>query len=113
MDGPCLSLYTCKRCIVFKQFDGLNFDGLAGKHQKYQNFSPSKFCAIRYFIMTCVLRCRGECGMQCLAKCFTSLQPCKEFWLKKQFATFKKFIAKPLYKLIVFRLPCLLCVTVV
>ena len=42
-DGHCLSPYTCKRCIVFKQFDGLNFDGLAGKHQKHQNFPPSKF----------------------------------------------------------------------
>ena len=31
-----------------KQFDGLNIDGLAGKRQKRQNFSPSKFCAIRY-----------------------------------------------------------------
>ena len=38
-DGPCLSPYTCKRCIVFKKFDGLNFDGLAGKHQKHQNFA--------------------------------------------------------------------------
>ena len=47
MTGPCLSPYTCKCCIVFKQFDGLNFDGLAG-NQKCQNFSPSKFCAIRY-----------------------------------------------------------------
>ena len=33
-----------------KQFDGLNIDGLAGKHQKYQNFPPSKFCAIRYIV---------------------------------------------------------------
>ena len=48
MDGHCLSPYTCKRCIIFKQFDGLNFDGLAGKRQKCQNFTPSKFCAIRY-----------------------------------------------------------------
>ena len=42
LDGHCgLSPYTCKRCIVFKQFDQLNFDGLAGKrqkHQKHQNF---------------------------------------------------------------------------
>ena len=37
-DGHCLSPYTCKSCIVFKQFDGLNFDGLAGKRQKHQNF---------------------------------------------------------------------------
>ena len=40
--------HTCKCCIVFKQFDGLNFDGLAGKHQKCHNFPPSKFCAILY-----------------------------------------------------------------
>ena len=32
-----------------KQFDGLNIDGLARKHQKCQNFPPSKFCAIWYF----------------------------------------------------------------
>ena len=32
-DVYCLSPYICKRCIVFKQFYGLNFDGLAGKHQ--------------------------------------------------------------------------------
>ena len=31
-------------CTVFKQFDGLNFDGLAGKRQ---NFPSSKFSAIR------------------------------------------------------------------
>ena len=33
-DGHCLSPYTFKCYIVFKEFDGLNFDGLAGKHQK-------------------------------------------------------------------------------
>ena len=36
-DGHCLSPYTCKCCIDYKQFDGLNFDGLAGKRQKCQN----------------------------------------------------------------------------
>ena len=36
--------------INAKQFDRLNIDGLAGKHQKYQNFSLSKFCAIRYLL---------------------------------------------------------------
>ena len=46
-DGQCLSPYTCKRCIVLKQFDRLNFDGPAGKRQKRQNLSWSKFCAIR------------------------------------------------------------------
>ena len=48
MDGHCLSPYTHKRCIVFKQFDGLNFDGLARKRQRHQNFPPSNFCTIRY-----------------------------------------------------------------
>ena len=48
-DGHCFSPYTCKHYIVFKQFDRLNFDSLAGKHQKHQNFPPSKFCAIRYY----------------------------------------------------------------
>ena len=38
MDGHCLSPYTCKHCIVFKQFDGINSDSLAEKHQKRQNF---------------------------------------------------------------------------
>ena len=42
-DGHCLSPYTCKRCIVFKQFDGLNFDGLDGKRQKCQNFPNQNF----------------------------------------------------------------------
>ena len=32
--------------FVFKECDRLNFDSLAGKHQKHQNFSLSKFCAI-------------------------------------------------------------------
>ena len=33
-DGHYLSPCTCKCCNVFKVFDGLNFDGLAGKRQK-------------------------------------------------------------------------------
>ena len=33
MDSHCLSPCTCKRYIVYKQFDGLNFDSLARKHQ--------------------------------------------------------------------------------
>ena len=45
----CLSPYTCKCCTIFKQFGRLNFDGLAGKRQKHQNFPPSKFSAIQYF----------------------------------------------------------------
>ena len=37
--GHCLSPYTCKCSIVFKQLDGLNFDGLAGKHQNFALYS--------------------------------------------------------------------------
>ena len=46
-DGYCLSPYTLKCCTVFKHFDGLNFDGLAGKHQKLHNF-PIKI--LRYTV---------------------------------------------------------------
>ena len=42
IDGYCLSPYTCKCCIIFKQLDRLNFDGLVGKHQKCQNFPLSQ-----------------------------------------------------------------------
>ena len=50
MDDHCLSPYTCKCCTILKQFGGLNFDGLAGKRQKHQNFPHQKFLlAIRYF----------------------------------------------------------------
>ena len=42
-DGHCLSPYTYKRCTVFKQFDGLNFDSLTRKHQKRQNFPRQNF----------------------------------------------------------------------
>ena len=45
MDDHCLSPYICKRFIVFKQFDRLNFDCLARRCQKCQN-PPSKFCTI-------------------------------------------------------------------
>ena len=41
-NGHCFSPYTCKCCTVFKQFDGLYFDGLAGKAS-----SMSKFSAIQ------------------------------------------------------------------
>ena len=43
MDGYCPSPYTCKCCTVFKQFNGLNFDGLAQKHQECQNFPRQNF----------------------------------------------------------------------
>ena len=49
MDGHCLSPYTCKRCITVKQFDGLNFDGLAGKCQKRQN-SALRYCKTEWHI---------------------------------------------------------------
>ena len=42
-DGYHLSPYTCKRYTVFKQFDRLNFDGLARKYQKRQNFPLQNF----------------------------------------------------------------------
>ena len=48
MDGHYLSPYTCKHCIVFKHFDGLNFDSLAGKCQKCLNLPPVKI--LRYMI---------------------------------------------------------------
>ena len=43
MDGHCLSPCACKCCMVFKQFDELNFDGSAGKHQKCQNSPCQNF----------------------------------------------------------------------
>ena len=43
MDGHSLSPYTCKCSIVFKQFDGLYFGGLAGKCQKCQNSPHHNF----------------------------------------------------------------------
>ena len=42
-----VSLSFTKCCIALK-IDGLNFDGLAGKRQKRQNFPLSKFPAIQY-----------------------------------------------------------------
>ena len=41
MEGHCLSPYTCKRCIVLKLFDGLNFDRLA-ESVKNVKISPTK-----------------------------------------------------------------------
>ena len=54
MDGPSLSPYTCKRCIVFTQFDGLNLDGLAGKRQERQNLPRQNFAL--YGIFSCICR---------------------------------------------------------
>ena len=45
-DGYYLSPYTLKRCTVFKQLGGLNFDGLAEKCQK--RLSPVKI--LRYTV---------------------------------------------------------------
>ena len=42
-DYHCLSPYTCKCCIVIKQFNGLNFDSVAGKRQKHHNFPRQNF----------------------------------------------------------------------
>ena len=47
-DGHYLSPYTCKCCIVFKQFDKLNFDGLAGSVQNVE-ISPIKI--LRYTVI--------------------------------------------------------------
>ena len=58
MDGSCLSLYTCKRCIVLKQFDGLNFDGLAAKHQT-SKFLPVKI--LRYTVYS-IAKYRVSCA---------------------------------------------------
>ena len=55
-DGHCLSPYTCKCCIVFKQFDGLNFDGLAGKRQKRQNFPHQNFALYHTLIIIATTR---------------------------------------------------------
>ena len=44
MDGQCLLPNT----VLPSKFDGLNFDGLAGKHQNRQNFPSLKFPAIRH-----------------------------------------------------------------
>ena len=38
MNDHYLSPYTRQCSIAFKQFDGLNFDSLADKCQKHQNF---------------------------------------------------------------------------
>ena len=40
----------CFHCLLLNalKVDRLNFDGLAGKYQKRQNFPPSKFPAMRY-----------------------------------------------------------------
>ena len=35
--------HTPVNTVVFEQFDGLNFDGLAEKHQKRQNFPRQNF----------------------------------------------------------------------
>ena len=46
-DGHFHLPYICKHCIVLKQFDGLNFDGPAGKRQNVK-ISPVKI--LRYTV---------------------------------------------------------------
>ena len=58
-----------------KQFDGLNIDGPAGKHQKRENFPLSKFCAIRYYILlaqliTTLMHCTFTVPLQRLTDWF-------------------------------------------
>ena len=42
--------------VLPQKFDGLNFDGLAGKHQKHQNFPRQNFpvCGFTIFILYAV-----------------------------------------------------------
>ena len=42
-DGHCLSSYIHKHCVVYRQIDGLNFNGLAGKCQTSQNPPTTNF----------------------------------------------------------------------
>ena len=55
MNGHCLSLYIRKCCIVFIQFDKLNFDSLAGRHQRCQSFPHQNFAL--YSILLCHTLC--------------------------------------------------------
>ena len=48
-DGHCLSPCICKYCNGFKNFDRLNFDGLARKRQKCEIF-PIKNHTYLFFI---------------------------------------------------------------
>ena len=59
-DGHYLSLYICKCC---KQFDALNFDGLAGKHQKRQNFLRQNF--VLYGSITIIVTVVHICIVLC------------------------------------------------
>ena len=52
-----------------KQFDGLNIDGLAGKHQKHQNFPPVKILHYTVFLNLlhskhCCEMCLQQMGLQ-------------------------------------------------
>ena len=57
-DAYCLLPYTCKHCTVFKQFDGLNFGGLAGKHQNVKSSPCQNFMlygtSVCLYICVCV-----------------------------------------------------------
>ena len=64
-NGNCLSPYTCKHCVVFKQFEGLNFDGLAGKHQKRTWFLK----IVKLFLCGCLLCVCCVCVYVCVCVC--------------------------------------------
>ena len=53
-DIHCLTPYTCKRCIVFKQCDKLNFDGIARKHQKCFKILPVKIALYSMHVHTAI-----------------------------------------------------------
>ena len=61
-DGHCLSPYTCKCCIIVKQFDRLNFDGLAGKRQKCQSFPHQKFALYGMLMTVTILHGKVSLG---------------------------------------------------
>ena len=66
-DALSLSLYTCKHCF-FKQFDGLNLDGLVGKLQKRQ-FPPVKI--LRYMVVEIIASCFQKTSIHVCVDPFT------------------------------------------
>ena len=53
MDGQCLFPNTVH--VLPQKFDGLNFDGLAGKRQKHQNFPRQNSGYVALQFSSCVL----------------------------------------------------------
>ena len=49
MDGHCLLPWACKCCNALK-FDWFDFDSLAGKHQKRQNFPHQNFALYSSYV---------------------------------------------------------------